>query len=221
MMVSVSRVRKTYPAPAGGVPVRLSVPRFEVERGDSVVITGPSGSGKTTLLNIIAGIIVPDEGDVTVDGVRVTDLSEAARDRFRARRVGYVFQTFNLLPGFTALENVTLAMVFAGRVDAARARALLHRVGLSDRLTHRPDALSVGQQQRVAIARALANEPAVLLADEPTGNVDPAAGQSIIELLKEVCRESQVTLILVTHQPEVVRSFRRVVDLRDLVEAGA
>jgi len=146
----------------------------------------------------------------------VTVLPEAKRDRFRARHLGYVFQTFNLLDGFDALENVLVAMLFGGGVDRDRANRLLDRVGLSDRKGYRPSELSVGQQQRVAIARALANDPQVILADEPTGNVDPTTGETIIALLKEVCAEKNRTLILVTHQPQVVASFPDVMDLSKL-----
>jgi putative ABC transport system ATP-binding protein len=221
MSIVLSDLKKSYTSPDGGVTEVLRIRRFVVETGREVVITGKSGSGKTTLLNIIGGIVIPDSGSVLVEGTEVTALDEAARDRFRASRIGYVFQTFNLLPAFTTLENVLLAMLFAGRVDRKRAEALLARVGLSDRLSYPPTALSVGQQQRVAIARALANRPALILADEPTGNVDPAAGAGIVDLLKEVCLEDGVTLILVTHQPDVVRRFDQVVDLASLIEAAA
>ena len=146
---------------------------------------GRSGCGKTTLLHVIAGISRPDSGAVRIDGCDITRLSEAGRDRFRADKIGYVFQTFNLLPGFSALENVLLGMSFAGgRPDASRARKLLERVGLKHRLTHRPAMLSVGEQQRVAVARALANRPKLLLADEPTANVDAAHQQQIIDLIR-------------------------------------
>jgi putative ABC transport system ATP-binding protein len=201
-------VRKAF----RGIPV-LSVDKLDIPKGAQWVMTGASGSGKTTFLNLVSGILTPDAGTITVAGTDITKLREADRDRFRAKKIGFVFQTFNLLQGFTALENVLLGMLFADNVDRPRAEALLDRVGLKDRRDHAPDALSVGQQQRVAIARALANNPEILLADEPTGNLDPGTGASIVDLLKEVCRESGGTLLLVTHQPQVMQSFKDVVDL--------
>ena len=183
---------------------------------------GRSGSGKTTLLHVIAGISRPDSGVVRIDGCDITRLSEAGRDRFRADKIGYVFQTFNLLPGFSALENVLLGMSFAGgRTDPARARELLDRVGLAHRLTHRPAALSVGEQQRVAVARALANRPKLLLADEPTANVDSGHQQQIIDLVRQTCREENVALLIVTHTAEVAEQFGRVERLEDFNQAVA
>jgi putative ABC transport system ATP-binding protein len=201
-------VRKSY----RGVLV-LSIDRLLVPKGAQWIITGESGSGKTTFLNLVSGILTPDSGSITISGTDITRLPEAARDRFRAEKIGFVFQTFNLLQGFSARENVLLGMLFADRVDPARADLLLDRVGLADKRGQNPDALSVGQQQRVAIARALANRPEILLADEPTGNLDPKTGESIIELLKEVCRENGTTLLCVTHQPQVMASFKDVTDL--------
>jgi len=206
--ITLNGVRKAF----NGAPV-LSIDRLEIPKGAQWVITGTSGSGKTTFLNLVSGILTPDAGTITVAGTEITRLPEAARDRFRAEKIGVVFQTFNLLQGFSALENVLLGMLFAGSVDAARADTLLERVGLQDKRDQNPDALSVGQQQRVAIARALANNPEILLADEPTGNLDPKTGESIIGLLKEVCGENGTTLLCVTHQPQVMQSFKDVSDL--------
>jgi putative ABC transport system ATP-binding protein len=206
--IALNGVRKAF----HGQPV-LSIDRLEIPKGAQWIITGSSGSGKTTFLNLVSGILTPDAGTITVAGTDITRLPEASRDRFRAERIGVVFQTFNLLQGFSARENVLLGMLFAGRVDAARADALLDRVGLKEKRDQKPDALSVGQQQRVAIARALANKPEILLADEPTGNLDPKTGESIIGLLKEVCGENGTTLLCVTHQPQVMQSFKDVTDL--------
>ena len=208
MSITLNGVRKAF----NGAPV-LSIDRLEIPKGAQWVITGTSGSGKTTFLNLVSGILTPDAGTITVAGTEITRLPEAARDRFRAEKIGVVFQTFNLLQGFSARENVLLGMLFAGSVDAARADTLLERVGLQDKRDQNPDALSVGQQQRVAIARALANNPEILLADEPTGNLDPKTGESIIGLLKEVCGENGTTLLCVTHQPQVMQSFKDVSDL--------
>ena len=212
MIIRVEDLRKTFRAPDGSAHEVLRIGRLEIPDGAQWVITGQSGSGKTTFLNVLGGIVSPDAGRVVIGDTDVTVLPEAKRDRFRARHLGYVFQTFNLLDGFDALENVLVAMLFGGGVDRDRANRLLDRVGLSDRKGYRPSELSVGQQQRVAIARALANDPQVILADEPTGNVDPTTGETIIALLKEVCAEKNRTLILVTHQPQVVASFPDVMD---------
>ena len=216
-MLLVENVKKSYREPSGERLLILDVPRLELAPGEQVVIRGRSGGGKTTLLNVIAGLATVDEGRIVVNGADVTKLPEAARDRFRARHLGFVFQTFNLLAGFTALENVLLGMTFTGQKnDPDRAKELLERVGLGHRLTHKPAALSVGEQQRVAVARALVNRPGLLLADEPTANIDPAHQQQVIDLLREVCRAEGVAMLLVTHSEEVARQFDRVEHLEGL-----
>jgi putative ABC transport system ATP-binding protein len=213
-MLLLRNVRKSFVEPEGEVLPILDVEQFALAAGEQAVLVGRSGSGKTTLLHIIAGISRPDTGLVQIDGTDITRLPEAGLDRFRADKIGYVFQTFNLLPGFSALENVMLGMAFAsGRPDEARARTLLDRVGLSHRLSHKPTMLSVGEQQRVAVARALANRPKILLADEPTANVDTRHQQQVIELIRESCRAERVALLLVTHAPEVAEQFDRVENL--------
>jgi putative ABC transport system ATP-binding protein len=195
----------------------LDIPRFTVAEGEQMVLVGRSGCGKTTLLHVIAGISRPDSGRVMIDGRDATRLSESGADRLRATTIGYVFQTFNLLPGFSALENVMLGMTFAGgRKDSARAKSLLDRVGLSHRMHHKPSQLSVGEQQRVAVARSLANRPKLLLADEPTANVDPANQQNIINLIRGTCKEEGVALIMVTHATEVAQQFERVDRLEEI-----
>jgi putative ABC transport system ATP-binding protein len=216
-MLLVENVKKSYREPSGERLPILDVPRLELAVGEQAVIRGRSGGGKTTLLNVIAGLATVDEGRIAVNGVDVTRLPEAVRDRFRARHIGFVFQTFNLLAGFTALENVLLGMTFTGqRNDPTRARELLGRVGLAHRLSHKPAALSVGEQQRVAVARALVNRPGLLLADEPTANIDPAHQQQVIDRLREVCRAEDVAMLLVTHSEEVARQFDRVEHLEGL-----
>jgi putative ABC transport system ATP-binding protein len=216
-MLLVENVKKSYREPSGERLAILDVPRLELSAGEQVVIRGRSGGGKTTLLNAIAGLTTVDEGRVIVSGTDVTLLPEAARDRFRARHIGFVFQTFNLLAGFSALENVLLGMTFTRqRSDPQRAKELLSRVGLGHRLTHKPSALSVGEQQRVAVARALVNKPGLLLADEPTANIDPAHQQQVIDLLREVCRDEDVAMLLVTHSEEVAAQFERVEHLEEL-----
>jgi putative ABC transport system ATP-binding protein len=200
----------------------LDIPKFDLAAAEQMVLVGRSGCGKTTLLHVIAGISWADEGEIKLDGVEVSRLSEAGRDRFRAAKLGYVFQTFNLLSGFSALENVLLGMTFGrGKFDRLRAERLLERVGLSHRKSHRPTELSVGEQQRVAVARALANRPRLLLADEPTANVDPATQQSVIDLIRTTCSEEKIALMLVTHSMEVAGQFPRVDKLEDINKAVA
>jgi len=216
-MLAVRDLRKAFHLPDGTRLPILDVPRFDVDAGEQLVLVGESGGGKTTLLHIIAGITRPDSGSVAVAGTDVTKLGEAARDRFRARTLGYVFQTFNLLPGFSALENVLLGMSFSGlKVDEARARYLLDRVGLGKRLSHKPPLLSVGEQQRVAVARALVNKPKLLLADEPTASIDARNQRQVLDLIRETCREENVALLLVTHAPQVAEQFTRVERLSEL-----
>ncbi len=210
-MLELIDVRKSFLLPNGEQLSVLDIPEFRAAAGEQVVLVGRSGCGKTTLLHVIAGISRADSGRVKVNGWDISLLSEAERDRFRAEHIGYVFQTFNLLPGFTALENVLVAMRFArGHVDKARAKQLLNRVGLGNRMSHRPPMLSVGEQQRVAVARALANKPKLLLADEPTASVDSGNQQAILDLIRETCQEENVTLLLVTHAPEVAQQFQRI-----------
>ncbi|MDC0936068.1 ABC transporter ATP-binding protein [Pirellulales bacterium] len=220
-MLLLENVRKSYVEPDGTLLPILDVERLEIAAGEQAVLCGRSGGGKTTLLNCIAGLTTVDEGAIAINGTDITALPEAVRDRFRARHIGFVFQTFNLLPAFTALENVLLGMSFSGgRTDALRAADLLQQVGLEHRLTHKPSALSVGEQQRVAVARALANEPMLLLADEPTANVDPGHQQQIIDLLREACDREQVAMLLVTHAEEVSKQFDRVEQLDELNRAA-
>lgn len=185
---------------------------FAIKAGESVAIIGVSGSGKSTLLGLLAGLDVPTQGEVMLAGERLTTLDEDGRARVRAGRVGFVFQSFQLLPALTALENVMLPMELAGLSDPeSEARALLVRVGLAERLRHHPRELSGGEQQRVALARAFALRPSVLFADEPTGNLDAATGARVIELLFELNREHKATLVLVTHDETVAsRCGRRI-----------
>ncbi len=183
-ILQVTDVVKSFRQPGGGTLTVLDVPSFEISKGEQVALIGQSGGGKTTLLHLIAGLLVPDTGSIKVAGTDLTRLSEQGRDRLRAAAIGYVFQTFNLLPAFSALENVKLGMTFGHGVhNGTRAKDLLARVGLSDRANYRPSQLSVGQQQRVAIARAMAGKPSILLADEPTANVDPVSAESVLDLI--------------------------------------
>jgi putative ABC transport system ATP-binding protein len=191
---------------------------LQIHQGEYVSIMGPSGSGKTTLFNMVGGLDRPTAGKVFIDGVDVSELDEFELAWLRCRKIGYIFQTFNLIPVMTALENVTLPMIFAGRAgDEAEKRGLdiLEHVGLRERARHKPYELSGGQQQRVAIARAFANDPAIILADEPTGNLDLKTGKQIIELLKRMNREQGVTVITATHDLKMLSVSDRIVWVRD------
>ena len=191
---------------------------LDVRRGEFISIMGPSGSGKSTLFNQIGALDVPTEGQVLFDGESLFDLSESQQAWFRCNQIGYIFQTFNLIPVMTALQNVCLPMVFQGAAkdDAdRRGRAILERVGLGHRLDHKPFELSGGQQQRVAVARALANTPAVILADEPTGNLDTRTGAEIIDLLKSLNEAEGVTVFCATHDLKMLTSSDRVCWIRD------
>jgi putative ABC transport system ATP-binding protein len=191
---------------------------LDIRRGEYISIMGPSGSGKTTLFNMIGGLDRPTSGSVFIDEVDIAQLDAYELAWLRCRRIGYIFQTFNLIPVMTALENVTLPMIFAGlTTDEAIEKGveLLKLVGLGDRLHHKPNELSGGQQQRVAIARALANDPGIVLADEPTGNLDLRTGKEIINLLKKLNREKGVTIISATHDLKMIDVSDRVVWIRD------
>ena len=220
-LLEIRDLRKDYTSPEGELQRVLEVPAFSLEAGEQVAIAGSSGSGKTTFLNILAGILPADGGSVRFGEVEVTSLSEAERDRYRARELGYVFQSFHLLGGYSALENVVLGSSFGPGGDVAQARELLTRLGLAERLNHRPHQLSIGQQQRVALARALVGAPRLVLADEPTGNLDPRHALEALGLLRELCREQGAALLLVSHDPAVLDSFERREDFAALNRAGA
>ena len=216
-MLEITNLKKSFRQPGGEVVQILDVPEYRVDSGEQAVLIGPSGGGKTTLLHIIAGITKPDKGKVKVDNADIGTFSEGGRDRLRARSIGYVFQTFNLLPAFSALENVILGMTFSGMSNTNQAaRKILDRVGLSHRLHNKPGELSVGEQQRVAVARALANRPKLLLADEPTANVDPSNQQQIVDLIRESCVEDKIAMVMVTHSMEVSSQFDRVDELANI-----
>ncbi len=210
---------KQYKDPQSGeaVPI-LDIPRLDIKQGEHVALKGTSGSGKTTLLHCISGMILPDSGSVNILSTDITRLSESGRDRYRANHIGYIFQSFNLLDGFTALENVLLGMQFADKKQpGSRAENLLERTGLSLRKGNRPSQLSVGQQQRVCIARALANDPEILLADEPTGSLDPRTSAEVLDLIREVAEGK--TLVVVTHEEAVLKQFDNVIDLEQINKA--
>ena len=214
-MIALHGVSKV--AMSGGAPLTiLDGVTLTVPAGRSVAITGPSGSGKSTLLGLIAGLDAPTSGTILIDGVDIGGLGEDALARLRGEKIGFVFQFFHLIPSLTALENVMVPMEIAGRGDAAaRARTLLQEVGLTERSHHYPAQLSGGEQQRVALARALSNDPRILLADEPTGNLDSANGRHILELIVEIHRRRATTVVLVTHDRSLAGMMEAEIALRD------
>jgi ABC-type lipoprotein export system ATPase subunit len=218
----IEGLARSFVGPDGSRTPVVDIPGFAIAACDQVALHGVSGSGKTTFLHLIAGILTADRGRILIGDREMTALREPDRDRLRAERIGYVFQTGNLLQGFSALENVLLAMHFAGRgrrrnepggggterhADQSFAEHLLARVGLTSRFDHRPAQLSAGQQQRVAVARALANRPLLVLADEPTGSLDPDLAVSTLALIREVCHENEAALLLVSHDPLILDHF--------------
>ena len=214
-MIELHGVSKTVPS-GGGTLTILHPVDLTLQGGRVIAITGPSGSGKSTLLGLIAGLDAPSTGRIVIDGVNITVLTEDGLARLRGTRIGFVFQFFHLLPSLTAFENVLVPMEIAGAKDATRrANALLSEVGLTERRHHYPSQLSGGEQQRVAIARALANYPPILLADEPTGNLDTATGHHIVELLLGINKARKTTLVFVTHDPELAAVADMSIALRD------
>jgi len=215
-MIELSQVSRTYLE--GSTPVHALLPLdLVIDRGSLVAIVGPSGSGKSTLLNLLGALDRPTTGSIKIDGVELTGIDDDARTRIRREKIGFVFQFFNLLPTMTALENVLLPAKLAGRKDAAtveQARQILGRVGLSQRLEHRPDQLSGGEMQRVAVARALMMDPPLVLADEPTGNLDTHTGQEVLKILTSAV-DGRRTVILVTHDPRIADLADRVLTIRD------
>ncbi|MCP4686398.1 MAG: ABC transporter ATP-binding protein [Desulfobacterales bacterium] len=216
-IVRVSKVTKSFQL--GKVEVQaLKGVDLEIARGNYISIMGPSGSGKSTLFNMIGGLDKPSSGKVYIDDVDIAQLDAYELAWLRCRKIGYIFQTFNIIQVMNALENVTLPMIFAGANNdeaVEKGIALLERVGLGDRFQHKPYELSGGQQQRVAVARALANDPAIILADEPTGNLDLTTGEEIISLLKNLSRERNVTVISATHDIKMLNVSDQVVWIRD------
>lgn len=216
-MIHLQNLRLSYPGPDGQAAPVLALREWRAARGEQLALVGGSGSGKTTLLNLISGLLKPDQGVVEVAGTDLATLGEARRDRFRADHIGYVFQSFHLLDGFSARENVELGAVFAqGKPEPGRAAELLEAVGLGHRMNHPPSKLSVGQQARVSLARALMNKPEVLLADEPTGSLDADNAAQVLALLRDTAEAHNITLICATHDMEVAGAFPRCDRVEDL-----
>jgi putative ABC transport system ATP-binding protein len=211
-LLEIDQLEKGFRTPDGNRSRVVDIPASAMKSGAQVALCGPSGLGKSTLLNLVAGIIKPDRGRILIEGVDVTALPESRRDRLRATTIGYIFQTFNLLPAFTCLENVLLGMSFGPGVDVSHAEHLLKRVGLGQRLRYFPRQLSTGQQQRVAVARALAHRPKLVLADEPTGNLDRDNAREALRLIRETCRENGAALLLVSHDRQILDEFDRILD---------
>jgi ABC-type lipoprotein export system ATPase subunit len=222
-VVTLREVKKSFPLGEGGQLEVVDVEHLALPAASCTILKGRSGSGKTTLLNLIAGVSIPTAGTIVVDDTEIFALSEARRDRFRAEHVGYVFQTFNLLAAFSALENVMLAMMFARTVPRRhhrpQARELLTRLGLGNRLDYKPAQLSRGEQQRVAIARALANNPPLILADEPCASLDAGTAQAVLAAFLGVCRDGGKTLLIVSHDDAVLGAGDRVLDITEVNRA--
>ncbi len=212
-LLDITQLKKTFIAPDGSKHTVVNVKSFSLADRAQVALAGESGSGKTTLLHLIAGILKPDSGSIILAGKEMSALSESQRDRLRATTIGYIFQTFNLLQGYTCLENVLLGMSFGPGANRVFARELLERVGLGTHLKHFPRQLSTGQQQRVAVARALANRPKLVLADEPTGNLDHKNATEALALIRTACQENGAALLLVSHDREVLAQFETVQEL--------
>jgi ABC-type lipoprotein export system ATPase subunit len=223
--ISLRGVTKAFPLGDARALEVLNIPALELATGTYTVLKGPSGSGKTTLLNLMAGITVPTDGTIWIDGTDIVALPEARRDRFRAAHIGYIFQTFNLMASFTALENVLLAMMFAPkflkRDQRQRAAAILSTLGLKERLSYRPHQLSRGEQQRVAIARALVNDPPVILADEPCASLDPHTARVVLAELLSICRRERKTVLIVSHDERALQGADRVLDMAVINRAAA
>jgi putative ABC transport system ATP-binding protein len=214
--ISIINIEKNYENTDGSTINVININELIVEKGEKVCIKGASGSGKSTFLNMIAGIILPDRGSVIINNIKINELKEHKRDRFRAANIGYIFQEFNLLQGFTALENVLIAMHFKKKTtknDENQAKSLLKRAGIGNRINHKPSQLSYGQQQRVAIARALANNPGLILADEPTGSLDKQNKLEILQLIEEMIEGSDATLLIATHDEAIFDKYPRIIEL--------
>ena len=219
-ILEIKDLKKHYKSPDKTINQVIDIPEFTMQAGEQIALIGGSGTGKSTFLNLIAGIVKESSGQIIVNREKITGRSEFHRDWIRSRSIGYIFQTFNLLPTFTALENVLVPMMFKFMSNKTFAKLLLEEVGLGDRMKYKPSQLSIGQQQRVAIARALANRPKLVLADEPTGNLDPANAQKALKVIRDLCERNNAALLLVSHDMAIVDKFDKVIDLKDINQAS-
>jgi len=217
-LVAVENLQKSYPSSGGGTEMIVNVPSFNMGEKDQLAFQGSSGSGKTTFLHLLAGVLLPDSGQITFLGQGIHLMNESQRDQLRLNQIGYVFQSFNLLNGFNCLENLLLGMELKGNPDRDHAESLLKAVGLGNRIDYLPHQLSIGQQQRVAVARALVNRPKLVLADEPTGNLDPENTDRSLQLLRSLCEEWGSALVLVSHDPRVIAQFEKQIDWGEINE---
>jgi putative ABC transport system ATP-binding protein len=215
-LLRVKQLKKSFSSPEGENINVVDVDNFELAASEFCGMRGESGSGKTTFLHLLAGILSPDDGLIELEGKNTVQMNNSEKDSLRAGTIGYVFQSFNLLQGFSCLENLKLAMSFGSNYNESFAEDLLIKVGLAHRLSHKPGQLSIGQQQRVALARALVNKPKLILADEPTGNLDSKNAINAINLLCELCQETDTALLLVSHDERVVSNFDRQVDWNEI-----
>jgi putative ABC transport system ATP-binding protein len=218
IVVKAKGIKKSYKMSKQNIVCALCGVDIEVKKGDFSAIIGPSGCGKSTLMHILGLLDRPDEGTLEIDGVDMTKLPEKRAYKMRAKKIGFIFQGFNLIPTLTALENVVLAGKYGGMNKTARtkrAKELLAMLGLPERMNHKPSELSGGQQQRVAIARALMNDPAIILADEPTGELDTKTSMEIMDILKKLNKEDEKTFLIVTHNMEVAEACKKIIKLRD------
>ena len=216
VFLEIKNLRKSYSIGGEKVHQVVKVEKFQMKAGSQVAIQGPSGSGKTTFLNLIAGIINADSGSIYIGNQEITGQTESERDLTRSLLVGYVFQSFYLLQGCTAVENIMVAMSICGNANKDRARELLSWVGMSEKENHLPSQLSIGQQQRIGIARALANTPKLILADEPTGNLDSINAKRSIDLLRSLCEKNGCTLLIVSHDQNIIDRFEESVNWNEL-----
>ena len=215
-LVAVENLQKYYPSSRVGTEMIVNIPSFNMDEQDHLALQGSSGSGKTTFLHLLAGVILPDSGQITFSGQGLHLMNESQRDQLRLKQIGYVFQSFNLLYGFSCLENLLLSMELRGDPDREHAESLLQAVGLSNRIDYLPHQLSIGQQQRVAVARALVNRPKLVLADEPTGNLDPENTNRSLQLLRSLCEEWGSALLIVSHDPRVISQFEKQIDWEEI-----
>ncbi len=213
-MIKLENITKSYPMGKSELPILKGI-NLHIKQGELVAIMGPSGSGKSTMLNLMGCLDLPTSGNYILDGKEVSKLSSGELAQVRGKKIGFIFQTFNLLPRVSALDNVELGMRYVGGSDRQQAIEALKKVGLGDRITHRPNEMSGGEQQRVAIARALVKNPPLLLADEPTGNLDSRSGKAIIDILTNLHAEQGITLVMITHDPNIAHYCQRIVYIMD------